>query len=344
MICTRWLQLAIIIAALYILSQVTSIYLPLILSTIAAFVLNPVVNTLAKPTLGPAKRGIPRSVAILLAFLLSTLFLSFLVTFILFPFVKEFDNLVANLPALLIKIQNVTIAVKERAHSAEVPENIRVLTDQAISRAASYSIELARRILNAILSFASQVIELVVVPVLTYYFLKDWRELKKGVVFLFPVNLRQKASNVIEEMGIVVSNYIRGQLLVSVAVGILVFAGMYILQVEYPLVLGLLAAITETIPIIGPIIGALPAIMLAYVVSPALAIKVVAFYLIVQQLENHIIMPKIMGQTIEIHPVIVIISLLIGGQLYGILGMILAVPLAAIIRVLLRHLWYYGER
>jgi predicted PurR-regulated permease PerM len=105
----------------------------------------------------------------------------------------------------------------------------------------------------------------------------------------------------------------------------------------------LLAALTETIPIIGPIIGAVPAILLAYLVSPALALKVLIFFLVIHQLENHIIVPKIMGHNIALHPVVIIISLLIGGQLMGIIGMMLAVPIAAILKVVLKHLWYQEE-
>lgn len=141
------------------------------------------------------------------------------------------------------------------------------------------------------------------------------------------------------EMAVVVSNYIRGQVLISIIMGLMVFCGMYFLQVDYPLVLGLLSTLTETIPILGPIVGAIPAIVLAYLVSPVLATKVAVFYIILHQLENHIIVPNVMGHTIDLHPTLVIISLLIGGHLYGIAGMILAVPVAAILKVLLRHLW-----
>jgi len=118
---------------------------------------------------------------------------------------------------------------------------------------------------------------------------------------------------------------------------------MYFFQVDYPLVLGLLSTLTETIPILGPIIGAIPAIILAYLVSPVLAVKVAAFYIILHQLENHIIVPNIMGHTIDLHPILVIISLLIGGHMYGIAGMIVAVPVAALLKVLLRHLWYLDD-
>jgi len=141
-----------------------------------------------------------------------------------------------------------------------------------------------------------------------------------------------------------VSAYIRGQAIISIIIGFIVFSGMYLSGVGYPLVLGLLAACTETIPIVGPIVGSIPAIMLAYLVSPSLSFKVILFYIIVHQLENHIIVPNIMGHTINLHPVVVIISLLIGYQLLGIAGMMVAVPVTALLRVLIKNLWITIER
>jgi predicted PurR-regulated permease PerM len=260
-----------------------------------------------------------------------------IIIFIFLPFINEFEKFVVNFPSLLLKIQNITKAIEERANTVAIPGQIQNITEQALASAAAFSVDLARRMLNATFGFASKIIELVVVPVLTYYFLKDWRRLKEGVIAFFSGETKNKVSTLIDEMARVVSAYIRGQALVSIVIGLLVFSGMYLLGVDYPLVLGLLATLTETIPIIGPIVGSVPAIMLAYLSSTALAIKVMAFYLVVHQLENHIIVPNIMGRTIDLHPIVVIISLLIGAQLMGIMGMILAVPVAALLRVLIKY-------
>ncbi|MPN43908.1 putative transport protein [bioreactor metagenome] len=170
--------------------------------------------------------------------------------------------------------------------------------------------------------------------------MKDWQVLKEGFISIFSFNNRSRVSTIIDEVAVVISGYIRGQFWISVVIGLTVFCGMYFLKVDYPLVLGLLATLTETIPIVGPIVGAIPAILLAFLTSPALAVKVLLFFIIVHQIENHIIVPNVMGQTIDLHPATVIIVLLIGGQLYGIIGMMLAVPVAALLKVIVRHLWY----
>lgn len=336
-----WLKIGVVLGGVYLLSQVTPVFLPIILAVVLAFVLNPIVELLARVPLWPSSRRLPRGLAVLIAILLAALIVGTLVAFIFLPFIAEFNRFIASLPNLIEKIQHLTGVLERQAQTLDLPDNIRTLVDQTLATAASYALTIVRRVLDSTLNFASQIVELVVVPVLTFYFLKDWRFLKESFVELFPAKVHDKTRVIVEEIAAVVSGYIRGQVLISIIVGSLVFIGVIILEVDYPLVLGLLAMLTETIPIIGPIIGATPAIFLAYLHSPALAVKVLVFFIVIHQLENHIVVPKIMGHSIDLHPVIVIISLLIGGQLLGVVGMILAVPVAAILRVLFKHLWRY---
>lgn len=337
------IKIIILALSIYFLSQVTAIYLPLILAIIVAFILNPFVNALVAVSFGAGRYHLPRGLAIILIFFISGLLLTLVTTFILVPFINEFNKFVVDLPKLVTKIQELILLIQQHANSAQIPDNIRQIIGNGLSGAASYAAGLARNAFNTLLSFATQIIELIIVPVLAYYFLKDWRSLKEGAIMLCPVPMRQKAMTIIEEMAGVVSSYIRGQILISAIIGFLVFCGMYFLQVEYPLVLGLLATLTEAIPIIGPIIGSIPALLLASLVSPVLVVKVAVFYILIHQIENNIIVPNIMGHTIDLHPTLIILSLLIGGQFYGISGMILAVPVAALLKVLLRHLWYLND-
>lgn len=339
-----WFKISILLLGLYVIVKVMPIYFPILIAMVLAFVLNPLVNYISRIEFGTRKRHIGRSLAVLCAFLIMTLLLLIVGAFVLLPFIHEFDKFIIDLPKLIAKIQSVAIDIQQRASVLDFPANINTLIEQTIAGAASFSADLARRLLQAAFGFASSIVELVVVPVLAYYFLKDWSILKDKIISLFTVDSRVKVRKIIEEMATVISAYIRGQVIISIIIGLFVFSGMYLLGVDYPLVLGLLAAATESIPIIGPIIGSVPAIMLAYLISPLLAFKVIIFYITVQLIENHIVVPNIMGHTIDLHPVIVIISLLIGSQLWGIIGMMLAVPAAAILRVLIRQLWITNER
>lgn len=338
-----WLRTIIIVMIVWLLSKVTSIYLPVILALILSFLLNSIVDLLVKLPARWGRRQMPRSIAVLLSFVVAVFAIVIVALFIVFPFIQEFDKFVIDLPGLVRRIQFLIVVIEQQATAMELPDNVRDLLNQGVANMASFSVEMAKRILNAVFGFASQAVELVVVPVLTYYLLKDWRSLQLGFINAFSPQYRQQLQNVTSEMGHVISGYIRGQIVISIIMGILVFSGMYLLGVDYPLVLGLLATLTETIPIVGPVIGAIPAILLAYIISPALAVKVIVFYILIQQIENHLIVPNIMGHTIDLHPIVVVISLLIGGHIYGVVGMMLAVPVTALLRVVIRHLWYYGE-
>ncbi|MGI6092199.1 MAG: AI-2E family transporter [Veillonellaceae bacterium] len=338
----NWIKIAIVIAFLYVLSLATSIYLPVIISIVLAFILNPLVNLLCR--IRVKAWAMPRGLAVLLAFAIAGLFLTIVAKFVFMPFIHEFDKFAANLPNLINKIQKITIAIEARANEVTLPANISSLLQQAASSAASFSIGLVRKIVNSIFDLASRIIELVVVPVLAYYFMKDWQVLKESFIAIFSPNSKSRVRSIIEESAAIISGYIRGQFWISVIVGFTVFCGMYFFKVDYPLVLGLLATLTETIPIVGPIIGAIPAILLAFLTSPALAVKVLIFFIIIHQIENHIVVPKVMGQTIDLHPATVILVLLIGGQLYGIIGMIFAVPVAALLKVIISHLWYDDQK
>ena len=340
---TVWLRGMLLLFILFLLSQSTIIYLPVILSVILAFILNPVVTFLCGIPLYPGRWRLTRGPAILLSYLIFAGTLTLLLAFIFVPFINEMNRFLANLPALVEQIKKLALLVASHANSTSIPQNFQSLMDQSLSGAATYTLNVAKRLVNGVISFAAGIIELIVVPVLTFYFLKDWKHLREDFVYLMPTHLRGKTQTVISEMATVVSGYIRGQITVSIIVGLLVFAGLYFFRIDYPMVLALLAALTEMIPIVGPFIGAAPAVLLAYLISPVMALKIALFYIVVQQLENHIIVPKVMGQSIDLHPIIIIISLLIGGQLFGIWGMMAAVPAAALFKVLAKHIWHYGE-
>lgn len=337
----NWMKIGIILLSLYIISQITSIFLPILASIVLTFILNPLVNYFCKLRVGPGKWHINRSLAVLLAFLCFVLVLGITATFVLFPFISEFNKFVLDLPSLLEKLDRITTEFGEFIMTAPMPARIVSMVEQVSANIAAILPKLASDVASSLFTFATRTIELVVVPILTYYFLKDWQVLRESFLTIFKQKNRGKIGTVIDEMALVVSGYIRGQFIVSIVIGVMVFCGMYFLDVGYPLVLGLLATLTESVPIIGPIIGAVPAILLAYLVEPALAFKVLLFFIVIHQVENNIVVPKVMGHTIALHPAVIIISLLVGGKLFGIPGMILAVPVTALLRVLLKHIWFH---
>ena len=139
------------------------------------------------------------------------------------------------------------------------------------------------------------------------------------------------------EMDNSLGSFIRGQLLISAIVGILIAVGLSIMGVDFALIIGLIAGIFNIVPYFGPIIGAVPAVVFALLKSPLTAVYVVLLFAVVNQVESSIISPNILGEHVGLHPVTVIFSIISGGYLFGILGVILAVPVTSIVKVTLRY-------
>jgi predicted PurR-regulated permease PerM len=338
---TSLLRSLLVLAILYISYQASEVFLPITLAIVIAFILNPSVNWLVY-NLSTGRRKFPRGIAALVSMIVSFALFAGIISFVFLPFVNEFNKFVQNLPAIIAQLHDLSLVIGERTSSLDLPNNIRSILDQGLSSLASFSMDFIKRIIWTAFSVASRVIELVVIPVLVYYFLKDGEVMQQAVINLFTANYRVLARTILQEMAVTIGAYIHGQILVSIIMSATVFSGLYIMGVDYPLVIALLAFLTETIPIVGPIIGAVPALLLAYLISPTLALKVTVFYIVVHQLDSHVIVPSIMGHTIALHPVVIIISVLVAAQMFGIIGMILAVPVAALLRIFIRHLQIVG--
>ena len=148
---------------------------------------------------------------------------------------------------------------------------------------------------------------------------------------IVPEKYEDYAINLWKRAELKVGLWLQGQLLLGLIMGLLVYVGLSLMGIKFALILGFLAAILEIVPMVGPVLAAIPAIFLAFLLSPTLGLWVIVFYVIIQQLENHILVPIVLGKTVGLNPVVVIIALLVGQQLAGIPGMILSVPLATII-------------
>ncbi|WP_315117998.1 AI-2E family transporter [uncultured Clostridium sp.] len=179
------------------------------------------------------------------------------------------------------------------------------------------------------------------VPILAYYFLVDSKDIYKVVITLFPLKSRKVLKKILEDIDKILCRYIVTQVILSIIIWIITFILLVLLKVQFPFMLSFLNAFFNIIPYFGPVFGALPAIIVALLKSPYTALWTAISLYLLQQLEGNIISPKIIGDNISIHPLVVIILLLLGGKLWGFLGMILAVPIGVIIKVIYENLNYY---
>jgi predicted PurR-regulated permease PerM len=190
---------------------------------------------------------------------------------------------------------------------------------------------------NVVSSTVTFVIGIVIVPFWVFYILNDKAKVARAIYSIVPEKYRSDVHNLQSIVSEVLGKYVRGQLLLSFAVGTMSTVGLFALGVNFALLLGTVAGVFEVIPNIGPFLGAIPAVLIALLKSPTLALQVTILFVIIQQFENTFLVPKIMGASVQLHPTVVMIILVIGSEVAGIWGMILGVPLTAI----LRDVFYY---
>jgi len=175
-----------------------------------------------------------------------------------------------------------------------------------------------------------------IVLVISFYLAVQEKGVKRFFISMTPSEHQHYVSDLINRIQIRIGGWLRGQLLLMLIIGSLTFIGLYFLGVKYALTLALIAGILELIPYIGPFIALIPAVILAFVQSPMLALLVIVLYVVIQQLENYVIVPQVMKKAVNLNPIVIIVVMLIGAKLAGVMGVILSIPLTAAIAEFLK--------
>lgn len=194
---------------------------------------------------------------------------------------------------------------------------------------------------DSLFKLGENILSLVVIPVIVYYFLTENERIVKKLIIFVPVRSRTVLRQVGKDIDKVLGKYIICQFLLSLLIGGITFFLLLALKVEYPLLLSILNGIFNIIPYFGPLFGAIPAVLMAFIKSPQIALWTAISLYILQQIEGDIISPKITGDSVSMHPLMVIILLIIGGKIGGFIGMVLAVPFGVILKVIYDDLNYY---
>jgi predicted PurR-regulated permease PerM len=300
------------------------------ISALVAIGLSPVVNAIERKRL--MRQRVPRWAAILVIYLFIVGVVVGITILVVPPIVMQARELAMELPRLLHQGQQwlMNRGLLTREISAQ-----EAVQQTATSSGAQDTIGL---LVNALWGFVGGVFGVVTILVLAFYLLVDSGGLVNVFVRLFPREKRVQVQDACRRVTAKVSAWLGGQLLLAGIIGSTAALGLFLMGVPFFYVLALISAVGEMIPIVGPILSAVPAIAVALSVKPTLALAVIAFFFAQQQLENHILVPRIMQRQVGISAVFVIIALLIGGSLLGVIGAILAVPTAAILQVLFEEL------
>ena len=194
---------------------------------------------------------------------------------------------------------------------------------------------------NSVIGVVSKLLNIVITPILAFYFLKDKEKFKKMLILLIPKYFRKGIIDLSKDIDGVLGGFIRGQLIVAFIIGVLTTIIMMILRVEFAVLVGIVAGFADLIPYFGPIIGIIPGIIFASFGGLNKVLWVIVLFFVIQQAESSIISPKIISDKVGIHPIVVILALIIGGKFFGVLGLLIAVPAAGIIKVIGKHFINY---
>jgi sporulation integral membrane protein YtvI len=190
-------------------------------------------------------------------------------------------------------------------------------------------------VFSTVFTFFGGILSFFIIAVLTFYLTVEEHAMKRVLRSMMPVKYQPYVTHLINRIQEKIGMWLRGQLILSLIIFVLTWFGLTILGVKYALVLALFAGIMELVPYLGPFIGAVPAIFIAFTQGPSVALGVIILFVIIQQLENNIIVPKVMQKAVGLNPIITLVSMMLGFKLAGILGIILAVPVATALNVVL---------
>ncbi len=258
------------------------------------------------------------------------------------PFVDESQKLAVQFPGLIAKAQD-ELANPTSPLLRRIPAHSRLylagLPGQLGTFVQTYGIDAAQKTLTIVLSAVSVLGTLIIVPVLAAYMLLDADNVKRQVLGLFPVKYRARAEAVIDDLDTVMGGFIRGQLIDGAIVGTMIGVMLAIMHVPYALLIGVAAGILNFIPYAGAVVGFVPSVIIALLVNgPTNALIVAGLFAVIQQIDGNFVAPRVLKDNVGLSPLYIILAILVGTELFGLVGTFLSVPIAAMLRVLREHL------
>jgi predicted PurR-regulated permease PerM len=313
-----------------------TVLLPIMMATVLYYLLNPLVNYLEK-------LKVKRVYSILFLYIVIIGLISILIVSVI-PFLREqIMSLVQKFPQYARDVEEL---IEEFVGSQFVYEAQKSLNINVPDLANNVSTQVSKLLNNTWMGIGIFVgavkdflLALIILPFILFYLLKDGKKLPPYILKFLPIPLRKETFEVMKEINSSISLYIRGQIIVSFCIGLLLFIGFLIIGLEYASLLALIAAFTSVVPYLGPAIAITPALIIAIVTSPIMLLKLIIVWTVVQLIEGKFISPQIMGRNLHIHPITIIFVILTAGNLFGVIGIILAVPGYAVLKVIATHLF-----
>lgn len=310
-----------------VLAHLAHLLVMLVLAVLVAFIFAPAVGALER-------RGLPRAAAIALAYVGSMVLLAGGLTLLLGPLIAQLAALAGQMPEQVRTLQGRGESIDRFFGGLGLPVRVGDVQRQLLDRTEAIGTAVLGSTLGILGGLAGFVIDFFLVLVLSFYLLLDSAKIHDNLMRLVPERWRAQAFFVEAAAVKVVGGYIRGQLVMALTIGLAAGVGCWLLGVPYPLVIGLLAGVFELIPMLGPILSAVPAVLISLTQPFPQVLWVIGFFFLIQQVEANVIGPRITGHAVGLHPLGALLALLAGVELGGLFGALFAVPVAGILYVL----------
>ena len=311
---------------------------PFVYALVVAFLLNPAVSFFEK-------RGLNRILSIVIVFLLIAAIMTGIIMSFVPRLAQDVSVLAQDIPSV-VKFVEQFIADFREGNLAFMPDFIFefVDIDEELANIGNLVRNSLDNLYSALIASTGTLLNLILTPIITFYYLKDKDKILKFIMGLISLRFHYEVRAAARDIKKVLGGFIRGQLIVAAFVGILTGVGCLVIGVPHALTIGLVAGVTNIIPYFGPWIGGIMPVVLALMNQPILALWVIIWIVIVQQVESSFISPQVMAHSVGLHPLLVIFSVLFFGSLFGITGMILGVPITASVKVLARYVLLFRNR
>ncbi|MDL4841779.1 AI-2E family transporter [Aquibacillus rhizosphaerae] len=316
-----------------VIKFITTLFFPLLFAGFLYYILKPLVLMIAKT------KFVPKTLAILLVFSI------IIGGFILAGFTvggtieNQVVQFAEDVPSIIEKNQEQTKEIIEQNNYGLF--SYEEMKQKLFTYVESLSESLTNNVTSIISTITNFVTVLVIVPFILFYFLKDGHRLLPFLLKFLPEKHRDEGKRILIDIDKTLSNYIGGQMIVALVNGILMYIGYLIIGLDYAIALALFVVITAVIPLIGPVLGVLPAIIVALIMDPFMIVKILILLVIVQQLEGNFVSPLVIGNKLSIHPLTVILLLLVAGSIYGLIGVLIAVPVYSVLKVITKNLYRF---
>lgn len=283
------------------------------------------------------RRGMPRLAAVAVTYLIVLLLITLGLLYLIPNVVNQATLFIKKFPGYLKAEIELVGLWRGRLIELRVPPSATKLLEETVEKIRGAGMAVLSSVPSFTLNIFSIIFYFILAPFLAFYLLKDLDKVKETVIELIPARYLQESLEVLHKVDIVLSGFLRGQFLVALAVGTLASILFMIIGVDFSIVLGMIVGVLNIVPYFGPIMGGLLAVVVAFFKAPVLALWVIIAMLAVSIIDSTLLSPNIMSQQVNLHPVLIAFSLLIGGSLLGVLGVLIAIPIAAVGKAIVYH-------